>query len=139
MNTYPQNPNVPPLPPTPPVVPKPKKKRNPWMIAVLIGLPVLGFGMGQAAAGGPPETVTETETVEVTNPACVEALDAADTMIENMGEALDISSDAMGHVTSFDWTALDEDTRKLEDLTPVVAQAREDYDVAAVTCRVSAE
>lgn len=126
--------------------PKPKNNRW-WLIGGAVALMAVGFGMGQAAAADDAadapaaETVTKTETrdVEVTNPSCIEALDAADTLTEHFGEALDISADAIGNAAAFDWDAVDGNTAELEELTPKVTDARSDYDAASISCRAGAE
>ena len=125
-------------------VPAPKPKNNRWWrIGGAVAHMAVGFGMGQAAAAEDaaeaPEAETVTETVETTNPSCIEALDAADELTGYFGEALDISADAIGNAAAFDWDAVDGNTAELEELTPKVTDARSDYDAASLSCRAGAE
>lgn len=79
---------------------------------------------------------TAPATAEPSTPqACIDALDKADELHTQFGDALDISSDAIGHAASFDSYALEQDTARIEDMTPDVQANRLAYDTAAAECR----
>lgn len=79
---------------------------------------------------------TAPATAEPTAPqACIDALDKADELHGQFGDALDISSDAIGHAASLDSYALEQDTARIEDMTPDVQANRLAYDTAAEECR----
>lgn len=146
------NENIPPMPQTPPPVPTPPKRGVGRKVLAVI-IPVLAFiiGAGIATAGASTapaevaepevrtETVTETETVEVetTPDACVDALNAADDLTEYFGEAIVSAADSVGYAGTFDSDALDAETKKLEELTPKIEDARAEYDLASIECRAS--
>lgn len=87
----------------------------------LLGL-VLGFGIGSsgptAADPAPAPTVTVTAPAQVkSNPACLEALDDADDLIELGADALGVSAEVINMMPAALEAAVSWDAAGLEDAT----------------------
>ncbi|TDE02813.1 hypothetical protein [Jiangella asiatica] len=137
-----QTPTIPPVP-QPPAT---KRRRWPWIAAIVLAL-FAGVGIGSASgetgttAMPEPQVVTETvtetvtEEVAVTPDACLNALDAAEAVISHAQTAIGRMGEGFEAAASFDISGLDELTAWLDEQTPVVRDARAEYDTRAAECR----
>lgn len=147
----------------------PAKKPRRWvkptaLTAGFLATAFVGIGIGAAgssdatATPAPAPTVTETaepvvETVveEVTPQSCIDAIDAADTVIDDLGtlgltiaEYIEIIPDAYEAGLYADDTAAAQVMADMEDLNARVEgmgieSSRADYDAAVISCRELAQ
>lgn len=133
-----------------------KPRRWPWIASIVAAL-VLGYGAGAASDDTEPvadaepepavtvtpesevvtETVVETETLEVTPQACLDALDEAstDVILEWNGELTDIL-DRDGYLVVAEWNDLDaEYAPRLDEPLSVI----DGISISAQECRNLAE
>lgn len=145
-----------------PQKPRTHKLRNGLAISGSLLLAVLtGAGIGSAAAGGPPQTVTKTVTKTVTVPgpvktvtvpgpvqtvpgptvtkdvtpqSCLQALNAADKVQALSSQGFLIASEEMNAVIHGDATGLNTLITQMDDLTVQVKAAVADYRSLETQC-----
>lgn len=118
---------------------------------------VVALGIGVAAGGGEPETVTETktvtDTVERTPDACVEALDAAEALVQGpvvgqsedtivliglIPKAFEAGATMNNAMAQSIIDTLDETTARSEQRNIEIKSLVSDYNEASEECRDSA-
>ena len=86
---------------------------------------IAGIGVGSAI---------DDDATATTPAICETALAESDRLIGLMAEGFTYAADAMRDVGNFDVAGVEENTRKIEDLQPLVVQRRTAYDVAKASC-----
>lgn len=90
-----------------------------------------------SACGAPSTEQTGEAEANQTSEACADAFDSANDVNEILGEAIEISSDAVGYAGSFDSVSLEQANTDLEALVTPLQDARDAYQVYAAVCESS--
>lgn len=125
---------------------EPEKRKRKWILPAglaVAGL-VLGFGAG---VGAKPEPVIEVQekivekevTVEVTPPECIEALDLAAVLVEDLAKVPAIAADGMGAALDQDVAGINAVTERLKTAKAGLDLQKEPLGAAVSVCRASAE
>lgn len=108
---------------------KPERGTDRWFGVVIVaatgtllgGIAVMAIRAGDSEPPAPP--------------ACLEALDAADDLIDAATDALGLTAEAFEAISELDIDRVEDVARRLEDGTPEVRGLRAAYDDAAEECR----
>lgn len=107
---------------------KPEMTTGRWFGLGLAGAVVVIFGAGLIVYAARPDTGPSPA-------ACIEALDAAEHVIDAAADALGLVGQAFEAITVFNLERLEDIGSQLDDAADEARRLRDDYDAAAGECR----
>lgn len=108
-----------------------RAERTP-VLALLAALSLVVLSACGSSTAGSAEPGEEVSTV---HPACLEALDAVDPIVNSLGRGLELSAEAIHAAGAWDVDRLDEISDKVDRESKRTREARATFDGLAETCR----